>query len=97
MCLSRPSALFFQVPRGFAVLGVIELLRGGQLTLPPGSLLYAYTVRVLDSLNDPVSHISRRYILPQLVTNSRDSLLNTSNMPTSQLHLRYVQDPSEDR
>src|SRR6266487_1494844 len=72
MGLSRPSALFFQVPRGFAV-------------------------RVLDSLNDPVSYILRRNILPQLVTNRRHPLLHTSNMPISQLRLRHVQNSSENR
>src|SRR5205807_4753753 len=38
-----------------------------------------------------------RHILPQLVTNSRDSLLNASHMPISQLRLRHIQDPPEDR
>src|SRR5207247_11024207 len=83
--------LFFKVPGRFAVLSVIELLRGGQLTIRQRSLLQSYTVRTLYSTNYPVSHISRRYLLPQLVWNSRDSLLNTCNMPTIKLHLTYVQ------
>src|SRR5438309_912524 len=93
----KHSGLFFKVPRGLAVLSVIELLRGGQLTLRQRSLLQSYTVRALDSLNYPVPYIPRSYVPPQLITNSSDSLLNAGNMPVSQLHLRYVQDPSEDR